>query len=88
MLQIFYRNEQYEPPSLDPSLLILTAKAKILYERFYGSSDSSESSEDLCFKASRDGLLSLKQDMVSANLSANSDEIEPFGVSLADIIEE
>ena len=53
-----YRSELWKRPSL------LTAKAKILYEKLYGSSDSSitdtgntsENSEGACFKASS-GLL-------------------------------
>ena len=48
--------------------LILTAKVKILYEKLYGSSDSSitdasdtsENSEETCFKASSEWLAKFK----------------------------
>ena len=82
---------------------ILTAKAKILYEKLYGSSnssvtdtsDTSENSKRTCFKASSGWLTKFKARHGICKLlcegephSATSDDFEPFKVRLSNIIEE
>ena len=83
--------------------LILTAKAKILYEKLYGSSnssitdasDTSENSKRTCFKASSGWLAKFKARYgihklycEGKSLSTNSNEIEPFKIRLPNVIEE
>ena len=82
---------------------ILTAKAKIFYEKLYGSgdssvtdtSDTSENSKRTCFKASSGWLAKFKArhgirklSCEGESLSASSDDVEPFKIRLSNIIEE
>ena len=97
----FYRNGQcMGTPVFGP---ILTMKAKILYEKLYGSgnssvtdtSDTSENSEGKCFKASSGWLTKFKPrhgihklSCEGESLSASLDDVDPFKIRLSNIIEE